>query len=62
MRRQVQIDVYNIEIERWLDREEEEEVYTNRCIPHITKDRQIVNREDEEVGTDRCTQLTTIYR
>ena len=50
------------QIERQFDREEEK-VGTDRCIQHITKDREIVNRqEEEEVGTDRCIQHITIDR
>ena len=49
-RRQVQIDVHNIEQqkERQSDREEEEEeVGTDRCIQHRTKDREILRQRGE---------------
>ena len=50
------MDVYNIEqqIERQLDREEEEKVGTDRCKEHRTIDRERQrDRQEEEVGTDR---------
>ncbi len=55
----------NRQIERQLDREEEEKVGTDRCIQHRTIDRQKdsqIDRVEEEVGTDRFLQHTTIDR
>ena len=44
----------NIQIERYLDRKEEEEVGTGRCLQHKTIDRlRVTQREEEEVGTGR---------
>ena len=65
----------NRQIEKQLDREEEEEDATDRCTQHRTIDREEgevgtdrciqhrkIDREEEEVATDRCIQHRTIDR
>ena len=69
IKRQLDRETYTtydiIQIERYLDREEEE-VCTGRCIQHVTINREIESyldrEEDEEVGTGRCIQQVTIDR